>query len=326
MIVPKFWAEARLQEQREKRRFTIRRYGWSDVSEEDAQRVAEERAREAMARAIAGEPIERREKKTSYGVEGVPIREEVVAWHGESVVTRNIYGARCLNTPSAFFIDVDFRSDLGRAGCVSFFVGFAAPFVVLFWYVPFWKALAAALPVAFGALIVGGICAVVVSKVVMALRGGAERVARRRIEAYFAKHELWRWRLYRTPFGYRVLVMHRPFDPEETEVDETFKALGADPLYALMCRKQRCFRARVSPKPWRIGVGRILPRNNVWPIRPEGLPARQAWVEKYEHVAEGYAACRFEGEFGEGIPDSGVAAVQRLHDQLSRAESGLTIA
>ena len=56
------------------------------------------------------------------------------------------------------------------------------------------------------------------------------------------------------------------------------------------------------------------------------LPERQKWIEHYERTAVDFAACRFEGEFGEGIPDSAVVAVQRLHDQLCQAESGLTIA
>ncbi|MEQ1893799.1 MAG: hypothetical protein ABL998_14750, partial [Planctomycetota bacterium] len=32
--------------------------------------------------------------------EGVPIREEIVSEHDAAVITRNGYGARCLNTPN----------------------------------------------------------------------------------------------------------------------------------------------------------------------------------------------------------------------------------
>jgi hypothetical protein len=34
------------------------------------------------------------------GAAGVPIREEIVGRHGETVITRNSYGARCLNMPN----------------------------------------------------------------------------------------------------------------------------------------------------------------------------------------------------------------------------------
>jgi len=36
----------------------------------------------------------------------VPIREEIVSRHGDTIITRNSYGARCLNTPNALFADI----------------------------------------------------------------------------------------------------------------------------------------------------------------------------------------------------------------------------
>jgi hypothetical protein len=327
MIVPRYWAEARVQERRERKSFTVRRYGWSDSSQEDAQARADERARDALQRIMAGEELPRRERKTSYGVEGVPIREEVVEWHGDSVVTRNAYGARCLNTPKAFFIDVDFNDAVsGRVGCTILLLGFLAPLAAAFWLLPMRRFLMFAIPLAIGGFFLAAVLLAFFNSLWTGLRGGQERIARRRIERYFATRDLWRWRLYRTPFGYRVLVIHRPFDPNEPEVDETFTALRADPLYAVMCKKQGCFRARVSPKPWRVGVERIRPRFGAWPIPPELTPERQAWIERYERAAADFAACRFEGEFGEGIPDSSVVAIQRLHDRLCRAESGSPLA
>jgi hypothetical protein len=314
MIVPKYWADARLQERRDGKSYTIRRYGWSDVSQEDAQFHAEERAKEAMARVLAGEPIKRREKKASYGVEGVPIREEVVSRHGDTVVTRNFYGARCLNTPNVLFVDVDFPVSQGAVyGCMVGLVCFVVAAACFLFIKGFIFIQIAAVVGCFVAVFVVSM----LHGAVVALRGGIENIVRRRIEKYFAKRELWRWRLYRTPAGYRMLVLHRTFDPADPEVEETFQGLGADKLYAVLCRKQQCFRARVSPKPWRIGCDRMPPSHAVWPIPLEQMPERQAWIERYEKAAVEYSACRFEGEFGEGIPDSNVVAVQRLHDHLA---------
>lgn len=69
---------------------------------------------------MSGENLERRERKVPHnGADGVPICEEIVARHaavanaageGEIIITRNAYGARCLNTPNVFFADVDFES------------------------------------------------------------------------------------------------------------------------------------------------------------------------------------------------------------------------
>ena len=64
--------------------------------------------------------------------------------------------------------------------------------------------------------------------------------------------------LYETPNGVRVLALHRTFQPRSDEVTRLFSELGADPAYSRLCRLQACFRTRVSPKPWRIGLSVLL--------------------------------------------------------------------
>jgi hypothetical protein len=137
----------------------------------------------------------------------------------------------------------------------------------------------------------------------------------------------WRLRVYRTPNGFRLLAMHRTFEPRSTEVDEAFRELGVDYLYAMMCRNQNCFRARVSPKPWRMGMeDRFRPRPGVWPVKEEWLPVRAAWVARYEELAKGYSACRFVEELGTGSVHHAVAGVRELHDRLAQAQSDLPMA
>jgi hypothetical protein len=102
MIVPDHWAEARKQHRASGKQITVRRYGWSATSEADALANAEARVDEALRRIVAGEKLDKREPKVPYnGAAGVPIREEVLARHGEQVITRNAYGAHCLNSPNA---------------------------------------------------------------------------------------------------------------------------------------------------------------------------------------------------------------------------------
>ena len=109
MIVPQFWAESRLQHREKGRQVTLRRFGWSDTSQADAQSNADVRVRAALDRVLAGAKLPRIEPKIPYnGADGVPIREEIVARHGETIVTRNAHGARCLNTPNVLFSDIDF--------------------------------------------------------------------------------------------------------------------------------------------------------------------------------------------------------------------------
>jgi len=113
MIVPDYRAEARRIVRCSGTQVTVRRFGWSTSSEADAQAMAERRAEEALQQILSGEPIARREPKVAYnGADGVPVREEVLARHGEHVIMRNQYGSRCLNTPDALFGDVDLDSTL----------------------------------------------------------------------------------------------------------------------------------------------------------------------------------------------------------------------
>jgi hypothetical protein len=56
------------------------------------------------------------------------------------------------------------------------------------------------------------------------------------------------------------------------------------------------------------------------------MPDRQRWIETYERAAQGYAACRFIAEIGEGTADPAALAVQAVHDALCRAREDLPIA
>jgi hypothetical protein len=326
MIVPGYWAEARQQQRSGPREITVRRYGWSDASQQAAQEHAEERLREACARISAGENLPRREPKVSYnGADGLPIREEVLSRHGDTVVTRNLYGARCLNTPDVLFADIDFESGpgggllavvTGALVLVALAIGFAT------------ESFGYGLVLVVLGLLGSHAVAELLQLSWQRLSGGPEQRARRRITAFLQRQPDWHLRLYRTPAGLRLLAMHRRFDAREPAVADFFKALGVDPLYARMCHHQSCFRARVSPKPWRIGIGEHLrPRPGVWPINPERLPERQRWVQQYEQRAQGYAACRFIGALGStGSHCMQALAVQRLHDEWCRAQRELPLA
>lgn len=325
MIVPDFWAEGRAHGRRDGRAVTVRRFGWSDARPADAQAHADARAADALRRILAGEALSRRERKVPYnGADGVPIREEVVGRHGDTVVTRNSYGARCLNSPNALFADIDFPAGPPfPLGCLTMLVlvglaawaGWAASSVVLGVVLGF-VALAAARPVV-----------TIEQRLIERMKGGVEAAARTRIARFAADNSEWALRIYQTPAGLRVLVTHRPFDPNDPAVREFFDRVGADPVYVRMCRNQQCFRARVSPKPWRIGIDHhIRPRPGVWPVRPEWLPVRREWIASYEAAAAGFAACEFVEDVGSGRVHREVAPVVRLHDDLSRATSGLPIA
>ncbi|QKX16962.1 hypothetical protein [Microbulbifer sp. YPW1] len=324
MIVPEYWAEAKLRERINGSQVTIKRFGWSDESEAAAQAHADERAKEAMARAQCGEKVRRIDHKVAYnGAEGLPIREEIIEKHGDVVITRNTYGALCLNTPDVLFADIDLDTSppgtLIRAVLIALLTGGA---VAAYWYQSWWILLVFA--------ILGMSLTAVISKFLhhlyVRIKGGAEERALGVIEDYANKHPQSHLRLYRTPMGFRVLAMHKTFEPGSEEATQLLHELNADPLYVRMCTNQHCFRARVSPKPWRIGMGRLGPRPGVWPIRSERMSARARWVKNYNKLADAFSACRFVRTLGSGSTIMKTREVQSLHDQMSRADANLKLA
>ncbi|MGC4071207.1 MAG: hypothetical protein QM760_01540 [Nibricoccus sp.] len=325
MIIPKFWAEGRARERVGKKQVTIRRFGWSDLSQADAQLHADERALSAMVRALSGEKLPRREPKLAYnGADGVPIREEIVAQHGDTIITRNIYGALCLNTPDVLFADVDVPP-LRRAsfGCGYLIACAIATFATL--------ASTRSIPFAgavLGACLLLSIAMIGVTNFVRdRKRPKLEQSSRARVETVLRQFPDWRIALYRTPAGFRLLALHRLFKADEPAALAFFDALKADDAYVYMCRHQQCFRARVSPKPWRIGIPHhIKPRPGVWPINPERLPDRQQWIAAYNRASETFASCRYLDTFGTGTTNAKAATVKKLHDDLSRATTSFPIA
>lgn len=332
MEIPTYWAQHRIKTRGPKRRpAVIARYGWSDESEDAARRHAEQRATEAVADLQKGRKPTRRELKSAYlGGDGLPIREEVVSRHeeGGAVVTRNRYGARCLNVPDTLFGDIDL--DPPGAAWSSFKARIAWSFLA--GTLALWIAWGPFRPVKIIPLVILGILILIAGR---AASRGLRRLIRARrpperaldpVRAWCESHPDWFIAVYRTPAGYRLIATHGPVDPRGGEADAFFEATGCDPIYHRMSRAQACYRARVSAKPWRAGVASRI-GYRWWPItEAAALEARAAWVKAYEAKAAGFAACRRIDTIGTGVEDAGCRAVRELHDRLSRAESSLPLA
>lgn len=326
MIVPEFWAEAKATATIDGELRTYQRFGWSDRSEQDAQDKADARLAEAIDGAIRGEHDRRIDPRVAYnGAEGVPIREEILSRHGDSVITRNGYGALCLNTPGVLFADVDVVEQTdARYGWFVFFGAAASAFGMLYFHrigvFQFWLMLILA-------ALLSGLVGGMVKRLTDRFGADPYAAALSRIESVAAGYPQWILRVYRTPNGFRVLAMHGLFDPAGTETQKFMRAIGGDRRYALMCRNQKCFRARLSPKPWRIGIERhITPRPGVWPITEAQAQERSRWVRTYEVAAARYAACRYVKTLGKGLSSHECESVRRLHDELCKVSSNLPIA
>ncbi len=270
--------------------------------------------------------LPRREVRSNYGVEGVPIREQIVQRDGDVIITRNSYGALCLNSPDVLFADIDHAQP--PAGCVM-------------------PAIVAAVVLLAGAVtgtllwhwlvgLVLGVAAVVLVNAALLLR------RRQRLAAAGVPKGLrcgaWKSSANNTPTGICALTarlrdcacwrLHATFSPEDEQLQAFFKALGTDTLYARMCRLQHCFRARLTPKPWRVGLRyRIRPPVAAWSAEQANNPDRLAWIAEYEKKSAGFAACAYLRSFGDTTRVHAKAEhVRDLHDRLSRAQDRLPLA
>ena len=125
-------------------------------------------------------------------------------------------------------------------------------------------------------------------------------------------------RAYRTRAGWRYLCTNRTFDPAGEDARTLLADLGADARFILLCRAQRSFRARLTPKPWRAGQ-RTVP---VFPTRAVSRDVLQRYVDRTWK----YATARFVESVGpdETLPE--LRDVIEYHDRWTQAASAKPLA
>lgn len=131
-------------------------------------------------------------------------------------------------------------------------------------------------------------------------------------------------RLYQTAAGLRLAIVDRPMQAGRAEARRILEELGSDPLYQRLCDAQQCFRARLSPKPWRVGVKSPDER---FPYQDEASEqAHRDWLQTYESAASGYSTCQLVEVFGPPNVDSTLAPLVELHDAMTGASNRLPLA
>jgi hypothetical protein len=147
---------------------------------------------------------------------------------------------------------------------------------------------------------------------------------RQKAEQWTQTHRDWRWRMYRTRAGVRLMAVHRAMPPDDPLVEKAFDHFGADRCYRTLCRNQRCFRARLTPKPWRIDVDKPP---YAWPwLDAEAEAMFREWDAEYLGKAAAFATCRLIGEFGPAPAAPEFAALIALHDKATRIGEELPLA
>jgi hypothetical protein len=148
-----------------------------------------------------------------------------------------------------------------------------------------------------------------------------ERRGRDQVARWSTTHPDLGLRVYRTAAGLRVLVTNQTFDPEASESAALLAEVGSDPLYVKLCRAQASFRARLTPKPWRVGM---RPPRLRWPFEDADVAARYAqWVAGYDQASAARSVCKLVETLGPAEVAPDVAPVLALHDQRAVGERPL---
>lgn len=324
MLIPRYWARGTAQATApDGRRIPIHIWRASRGSQAEAETLAADAAQRIAARIARGEGFPER---YSYGDR--PLREEVVreipgpGADPAVALTRNSYGALVLNAARVFFIDVDTPSG-GAPGAAA---APGAPAAALL-DTPLGKAVTEALPSSVRSLVEGFFG-----------RGGGSTpapapaprpatpadAAVQRLRDWLGSRPDWSVRVYATSAGLRYLVTHAPFEATDPETVAAMQALGADPQYIRLCRAQKSFRARLTPKPWRMHMENPPVRFPYESAEDERV--MREWTARYDQAAQRFATCRFLEVIGSGREHPEVVEVVRLHDQHTRATSGLPLA
>ena len=126
------------------------------------------------------------------------------------------------------------------------------------------------------------------------------------------KYKEYGFRIYETYQGARVIVSGREFDPRAAETKRIMDEFNSDPLYITLCINQGCYRARLTPKPYRMNMR----RHKVQFPREDDDTELQAWLADYERESRNFNTCRFIEQLGTRHPMSDVV---QIHDEITGA-------
>jgi hypothetical protein len=131
-------------------------------------------------------------------------------------------------------------------------------------------------------------------------------------------------RIYRTCAGLRCMVTNRIFDPSAPETIELLRSAGSDPLYVRLCQAQACFRARLTPKPWR--CGQSMPTARYPWISDKDESRFRQWQAGYEKTTARFSVCRPLAELGPGALHPHIEQIISVHDRFTCGKSGQPLA
>ncbi|MDD5704744.1 MAG: hypothetical protein PHR35_02385 [Kiritimatiellae bacterium] len=287
MNIPRFWAKGICQgEDTRGRKCRFVANGWSFASLQEAREEASRRARRVFEIITAG----RTPKQYEYLDR--PIREEIVREIGDgnapaAIVTRNRYGALVLNCAGVMFVDVDYPPPRARGLLERIKLAFSPKLRDDEWQ-------------------------------------AAAKARIEQVEQWAGRNPGRGFRLYRTKEGLRLLFTDRLYDPASDATAATLSELDADPLYVRLTRKQQCFRARLTSKPWRCDCS-CPPNAFPWET-PEAEAKYRNWQETYAKRDAQYKVCELVREFGAPADNETIKTIVDVHDRETRISADARLA
>ncbi|MGO4242361.1 hypothetical protein AB4028_00235 [Janibacter sp. RAF20_2_2] len=124
---------------------------------------------------------------------------------------------------------------------------------------------------------------------------------------------------YRTAAGLRVIITGLASGPPDLTA---LVDLGSDDLYVRLCGLHETLRARLTPKPHRVGMPRIRAS---WPYLGDAQRIAEKWLRDYERACARRAVCELLSVTGPA-PDGDAAVLVDLHDRATQATSGQQLA
>ena len=267
--------------------YRVSAWGWSDSNESDAGMLAAKRAQRAVEAFARGDTPASR-----YSYEDRPLREAVLEKFTHdgvlgAAISRNAYGARILNTASMMFVDVDIEESVNGSlfpGFIRTFFGLRAP----------------------------------------ASREDQIQSALQLVRSWVQEDPERSVRVYKTHSGLRYLVTHTVMDPTSKESDALLSALQADPRYRALCKTQACYRARLTPKPWRIGMSTPPVE---YPFFSERDRTRiDTWISEYQERSNEVAVCTLLDVLGSDSVYPEFEEYIAIHDRETKLETNLPLA
>jgi hypothetical protein len=149
------------------------------------------------------------------------------------------------------------------------------------------------------------------------------------LRSWVVQHPGQSWRAFTTAAGMRLMRTDSP-QALDDEFDSVCKLVGADDLYRELCHEQKCFRARLTPKPIRCGLE--MPQWNPfdeggdgWSYSDPDGTRLPLMIKAYEILAEQYKVCELIETVGSGIIHPDLQALVHLHDSCCKTFSDLPL-